>query len=79
MFDRTDADWLPDRAALDDLWRKRIKNDILSLRLVQLLALSTDPAVRNPAPPTTKARDMNLSPCFLGMRKNRGPTRRPTE
>ncbi len=33
MFDRTDADWLPDRAALDDLWRKRIKNDILSLRL----------------------------------------------
>lgn len=33
MFDRADADWLPDRAALDDLWRKRIKNDILSLRL----------------------------------------------
>ncbi len=33
MFDRTDADWLPDRAALDDVWRKRIKNDILSLRL----------------------------------------------
>ena len=33
MFDRTDAEWLPDRAALDDLWRKRIKNDILSLRL----------------------------------------------
>ena len=33
MFDRTDAEWLPDRAALDDLWRQRIKNDILSLRL----------------------------------------------
>ncbi len=33
QFDRSDADWLPDRAALDDLWRKRIKNDILSLRL----------------------------------------------
>jgi carboxyl-terminal processing protease len=32
-FDRADADWLPDQAALDDLWRKRVKNDILSLRL----------------------------------------------
>lgn len=33
LFDRADAEWLPDRAALDDLWRRRIKNDILSLRL----------------------------------------------
>jgi len=33
QFDRGDADWLPDTAALDDLWRKRVKNDILSLRL----------------------------------------------
>lgn len=32
-FDREKADWLADRAALDDLWRKRVKNDILSLRL----------------------------------------------
>ena len=32
-FDRSEADWLPDQAALDDLWRRRIKNDILSLRL----------------------------------------------
>ena len=32
-FDRADAEWLPDRAALDDLWRRRIKNDILGLRL----------------------------------------------
>ncbi len=33
QFDRSDADWLPDMAALDDLWRQRIKNDMLSLRL----------------------------------------------
>jgi len=33
QFDRTDADWMADAAALDDLWRRRIKNDILSLRL----------------------------------------------
>ena len=33
QFDRSEAPWLPDSAALDDLWRKRIKNDILSLRL----------------------------------------------
>ncbi len=33
QYDRSEAEWLPDRAALDDLWRKRIKNDILSLRL----------------------------------------------
>ena len=32
-FDREDASWMPDQAALDDLWRKRVKNDILSLRL----------------------------------------------
>ena len=33
QFDRTRAEWLPDPAAVDDLWRKRVKNDILSLRL----------------------------------------------
>lgn len=32
-FNRKDADWAEDVAALDDLWRKRIKNDILDLRL----------------------------------------------
>jgi carboxyl-terminal processing protease len=32
-FDRSDADWLPDQEALDDLWRRRVKNDILALRL----------------------------------------------
>ncbi|MEQ8232889.1 MAG: carboxy terminal-processing peptidase [Gammaproteobacteria bacterium] len=32
-FDREDAPWPADRAALDDLWRKRVKNDVLSLRL----------------------------------------------
>ncbi|MGI9311048.1 MAG: carboxy terminal-processing peptidase [bacterium] len=31
-FDREDAPWADDMAALDDLWRKRIKNDILALR-----------------------------------------------
>jgi len=33
QFDRTDADWPIDSAAVDDLWRRRVKNDILSLRL----------------------------------------------
>ena len=33
QFDRSEADWLPTPAALDDLWRQRVKNDILSLRL----------------------------------------------
>jgi carboxyl-terminal processing protease len=32
-FDRDDAPWAADRAALDELWRKRVKNDVLSLRL----------------------------------------------
>jgi carboxyl-terminal processing protease len=32
-FDRAEAEWAPDEAGLDDLWRRRIKNDILSLRL----------------------------------------------
>jgi carboxyl-terminal processing protease len=32
-FDRSEADWLADQEALDDLWRRRVKNDILSLRL----------------------------------------------
>ena len=32
-FDREEAEWPKDRAALNDLWRKRVKNDILALRL----------------------------------------------
>ena len=32
-FDREDAQWATDSGELDDLWRKRIKNDILTLRL----------------------------------------------
>ncbi len=32
-FDRTKADWLADEASLDELWRKRVKNDVLSLML----------------------------------------------
>ncbi len=32
-FDREDAPWAKDEAALKDLWRKRVKNDILNLRL----------------------------------------------
>lgn len=32
-FDRSKAEWLADQAALDDLWRRRVKNDVLSLRL----------------------------------------------
>ena len=33
VFDREDADWAEDEKELDDLWRKRVKNDILSLRI----------------------------------------------
>lgn len=32
-FDRKEAEWPRDRAELDELWRKRVKNDWLSLRL----------------------------------------------
>lgn len=32
-FDREDAPWAKDRAALEELWRKQVKNDVLSLRL----------------------------------------------
>ncbi|MCZ6893019.1 MAG: carboxy terminal-processing peptidase [Gammaproteobacteria bacterium] len=32
-FDRKDAPWPADRAELDEIWRKRVKNDVLSLRL----------------------------------------------
>lgn len=33
QFNRTDAAWPSDRNELDDIWRKRVKNDILTLRL----------------------------------------------
>jgi len=33
LFDREDAPWPADRAELDDLWRKRVKNDVLGLRM----------------------------------------------
>jgi len=33
MFDRSDAAWPASRAELDDLWRKRVKNDVLGLML----------------------------------------------
>lgn len=33
VFDREEADWPQDRATLNELWRKRVKNDALSLVL----------------------------------------------
>ncbi len=33
-FDRTKAPWAADGKELDDIWRKRVKNDILSLRMM---------------------------------------------
>ncbi len=33
LFDRSDADWPEDTEALDEIWRKRVKNDVLSLML----------------------------------------------
>jgi len=34
-FDREDAEWADSEKALDDLWRKRVKNDVLNLRLAE--------------------------------------------
>ncbi len=33
QFDRTDLDWALDAESLDEVWRKRVKNDVLSLKL----------------------------------------------
>ena len=33
VFDRSEAPWAEDRPALDEIWRKRVKNDVLTLRL----------------------------------------------
>jgi len=33
VFDREDAQWAANKQELDELWRKRVKNDILSLRI----------------------------------------------
>ncbi len=35
MFDREDAQWVSSVAEHDELWRKRVKNDVLSLRLAE--------------------------------------------
>lgn len=33
LFDRSEASWPRDRAELDEIWRQRVKNDVLSLKL----------------------------------------------
>jgi len=33
VYDRSDADWARSQAELDEIWRKRVKNDYLRLRL----------------------------------------------
>ena len=33
LVDRSDADWEPDKAALDELWTRRVKNAVLAQRL----------------------------------------------
>lgn len=33
-FDREDAPWVQSQKAMNELWRKRVKNDVLNLRLV---------------------------------------------
>ena len=35
LFDREDEPWAATTAELDELWRKRVKNDALSLRLAE--------------------------------------------
>jgi carboxyl-terminal processing protease len=42
VFDRKDRPWAANEAALNDLWRKRIKNDVLTARLSKDKASSTD-------------------------------------
>jgi len=32
-FDREEADWAASQKSMDDLWRKRVKNDVLNLKL----------------------------------------------
>lgn len=32
-FDRSEAPWAADQTALDEIWRKRVKNDVLGLKL----------------------------------------------
>ncbi len=34
-LDRSEAAWASDRAALDEIWRKRVKNDVLNLMLAK--------------------------------------------
>lgn len=34
-YDREDAEWPASQKAVDELWRKRVKNDVLSLRLAE--------------------------------------------
>ncbi len=34
-FDREDAQWAPSKAAMNELWRKRVKSDVLDLRLAE--------------------------------------------
>jgi carboxyl-terminal processing protease len=33
VFDRSEGPWATSRAELDDIWRRRVKNDMLTLRL----------------------------------------------
>ena len=35
-FDREDMHWMPSKNAMNELWRKRVKNDVLSLRLTEM-------------------------------------------
>ncbi|MFK8082592.1 MAG: carboxy terminal-processing peptidase [Granulosicoccus sp.] len=35
VFDRTDAAWPDSQNTMDELWRKRVKNDVLNLRLAE--------------------------------------------
>jgi len=35
-FNREDVQWAQSAAAMDELWRKRVKNDVLSLRLTEI-------------------------------------------
>ncbi len=35
QFDRTESEWAGDQSELDDIWRKRVKNDFLRLKLTE--------------------------------------------
>lgn len=54
MFDRSDADWAKSETELDDIWKKKLKNDILTFKMMDKILLSDTSTVSD----TDKRRDI---------------------